>query len=364
MKERTVILNLMFALGALSIVVPFVSIGPPLKGVVQPVPSDSTATFLNGRIQDITEVRLKRELQQLPNLVRTYNQIQFSLFNQTQSSVIQGERNVLFEENYLENYSGVYEPSTTQLQTTVQTLKVLNDTLSSLGKGLLFVIAPSKTTFYSEAVPEEYQEASLNTTDIWERALNEGGIPCLDLRPVLEELQDSSGYSIFPHYGIHWTEVALHVALRSVLSEMSSQLNGKSLSYEISRVEEASTYAESELDLWRLLNLWNTKPSIQNKIGRVHGSVQSSEDVKLTFIADSFYWSWFGRGYMSLDRFESSTFLYYNSTAHIAGERSSIPVNSEVFKTQVYESDIVVIMLTEANLRLLPLDIDKYLADD
>ena len=89
--------------------------------------------------------------------IRTRNQIDYTIFNQTHArSVIVGKEGYLFEENYIKAALGLDDFDTKYLEKTASNLEEISD---STGVPIFIVLVPGKASYYTEFIPDDYLNA-------------------------------------------------------------------------------------------------------------------------------------------------------------------------------------------------------------
>ena len=131
-----------------------------LIGKEEPPPKAqwSATGWLDGSFQEQYSKRRDSRLGLRDYLVKTYNQLHYSIFHRVVStvstSVIIGKENWLYEEVYVKKLNTASKDDGSLITKRVQRLRILQDQLEKLGIAFVFVIAPSKAEVYPEYIPE------------------------------------------------------------------------------------------------------------------------------------------------------------------------------------------------------------------
>mgnify|MGYP000624980847 CR=1 FL=1 len=192
----------------------------PLSGAYIPKNycSFSPESWLNESYQNNTNDYLNENFGFRNFLVTLNGQLRFSLFNKGLLKVVVGKENHLFISDYIETYYGK-DFSEAHINDTISKLKFLNDTLRSLGKTLLVVLAPNKARVYPEFIPDYLKQEVTDKTNYSAllKGFKNSGIHYLDFNQDFINKKRSSPYLLFSQLGTHWSRLE---ALRSVDSIM------------------------------------------------------------------------------------------------------------------------------------------------
>jgi len=130
----------------------FVEMEKPTFGTV------SWENWLSGAFQADFDSRLEHSIGFRNSLIRTNNQLQYSLFGLANADgVIAGSRGELFEEDYIRAYMGAFFVGESVWEQKAHKLKAIQDSLQKLGKSMAVVFAPGKGSFYPEKFPTKYR---------------------------------------------------------------------------------------------------------------------------------------------------------------------------------------------------------------
>ncbi|MCD4697884.1 MAG: hypothetical protein K8S16_16790, partial [Bacteroidales bacterium] len=128
----------------------------PLAGFYfdQKAPVVSMNNWFNQSIQKYFNAYTENQLGFRPLYVRLYNQLQFSLFRNTNNKkIIIGYNNYLFEKDYINAYTGVDFVGKEKAHDDMKRLKSVVRFLKSNNTEFIFVIAPSKAYYFEEYIP-------------------------------------------------------------------------------------------------------------------------------------------------------------------------------------------------------------------
>jgi len=231
-------------------------------------------------------------------LVRTWNQLDFSLFrmvpSQAGSRVVIGRNGMLYEHVYVEHYNRPGQAGDEMLQRIAQRTRRLQDELQERGIAMLVVIAPSKVEVYPENVPDGLLRPGRNERKTSYEAivplLAENGVNVLDGARLFKEWKAESPYPLFPLTGVHWNYVGAARVIQLIMQELERQTGKKLPRIEIERVEVTDQIRGTDNDLGELLNTWTCKfeagPQYHPAVRRVADDSTFVPDI--LFIGDSF----------------------------------------------------------------------------
>src|SRR6187402_157736 len=139
--------------------IPFIK-EDPLYGYKEKAIKDTLtiAKWWDGIYQSNQEKFLEDTFPCRKSIIRLTNQIDYSLFNKARASaVVVGEKNYLFQQEYIDNYYGQDFIGEDSIRQSLIKLKKIQDTLRKINKDIVFVIAPSKAYFHPEYIPSQYR---------------------------------------------------------------------------------------------------------------------------------------------------------------------------------------------------------------
>ncbi len=350
-----VVFMLMLILPLFHTLVPFGKIAP-LKGAVQTTekPEWSFEKGYEGSYQTQFESWFNDELSLKPWLIRLRNQLLYSLFNKASArGVIRGKENYLYEIAYIDAYYGRDYRGMDILRTKVAGIKSLQDYLESQGKTILVCLAPGKASFYPEFIPDDLRGEPTDSTNYLQfvQLMQAEGVNHLDLNAWFMEQKDQSDCLLYPQYGIHWSYYGMTQAVNQLAVYIETLRGWKLPRIEITAMERSSTLRYADYDIGQGMNLmFNMKaePMCYPEFLFTQGDTLFRP--KTIVVADSYYWSMHNAG-VSTNLFGHGEFWYYNQKVY-HGDHSPHETVSEIdFQSRLTQTDLVVILITEANLK-------------
>lgn len=197
-------------------------------------------------------------------LVRTYNQLDFTLFRmvprQEGSQVVIGKEGMLYEQVYVQRYNRANKTSDEKLRRIARRVRQLQDELQQRGIALLVVIAPSKVEIYPENVPDGMlkpgREQRKTPYDAITPLLQEYGVNHIDGHRLFKAWKKDYPYPLFPLTGVHWNYLGAARIIELIMQDLE-RLTGKKLpQIEIEDVKVDNQIRGTDNDLGELLNVW------------------------------------------------------------------------------------------------------------
>lgn len=327
-----------------------------LKGafVAHTKPELTANSWFDGTFQEHYAAYLNDSLGFHNSLVILRNAFHYYLFHQsTQSDLIVGKHDCLFEKNYLLARNGEDFLGTEKIQKMVKSLKLRQDQWTAEGKTFVVCLAPSKADFCSELIPKRYDYPAKDSTNYlqFKRILTEEGVNVIDFNDWFLRMKPTAKYPLYPKYGIHWSEYGMLMAVDSLIHylELKRKVSLRHLvydGYELSDVPRSSDY-----DIAESMNL----PS-----GCLHPQKlcypnwRWEDDTtkvrpKAIVVADSYYWQIFNLAFQP--KCLEGAFWYYNHS--IYPDSYDTPITTEDIDCQaaIDSSDVILIMITGCNLK-------------
>jgi hypothetical protein len=306
--------------------------------------------WFSGAFQADFDSRLEHSIGFRNSLIRTNNQLQYSLFGLANADgVIAGSRGELFEEDYIRAYMGAFFVGESVWEQKAHKLKAIQDSLQKLGKSMSVVFAPGKGSYYPEKFPAKYRnkERKLSNYNYFRQQLNNKGVHVLDLNAFFLHQKAESRHPLFAQTGTHWSYYGAALAADTTLAYLR-WLHGPHIpEMKIQTLKENRPIRHPDDDIWLAMNLLFDPP--QN--GLVYPTLQfekmeQQKKYKLMTVGDSFYFNWLSDSIMYYG-FDRADFWYYNRFIWDKnGAQTGLTADID-YLPSVMEYDIVLIMITE-----------------
>jgi hypothetical protein len=327
----------------------------PLQGAyvaVDPPSTDSLnwETWMSADFQQTFNDRLETNIGFHDWLVRINNQLAYSMFKETTAKgVIVGQQGELFEEDYIKAYLGEFFIGERIWKEKAEKLKMVQDTLASMGKTLLVVFEPGKGSFCPEKFPEKYTNVIGKTSnyDYFLKQLEQKNVNTLDLIQFFALKKNSSDYLLFPRTGTHWSYYGAALAADTTLAHLQ-QLHGRGVpDMTIDSLSMLPKARHPDDDIWLAMNVLMPVPMQNLAYPRLSFDMGiQNEKCKILVAGDSFYFNWQSDGVM-LNAFENADFWYYNQSVWNRQGVETGKTNQLDFRSEVLSRDIILIMITE-----------------
>lgn len=163
-------------------------------------------------------------------LVRTCNQIAFSVFNQVTfnygAPAFIGKDGQLLQAMYLNAFNRRRSLPEKVYLKKVRKIKRLRKLLAERGITLLITVSPNAIELYPELLPSSYIDPSRlsrkNSYDIMRPAIEAEGIDIIDSYQILLGMRDHFPFRFFGKGSAHWNNVASCIATNNIISKIST----------------------------------------------------------------------------------------------------------------------------------------------
>jgi len=286
-------------------------------------------------------------------LVRTHNQLEYSLFHRVNAhGFMEGKNGYLYQRYYIHEYLGHYFIGQQTLDEKLEKLKFLQDTLRKKKVFLLPVIEPGKASYFPEHIPGRFYKMgeSLSNYTYIKRRMKELGINHIDLNELFIQWKDTSRHPLFPRHGMHWSLYGVGHAIQPLIHGIE-EFTGKPLpGVSISKIEVNDQEWSSDYDIGTLMNLLWRMPSETLAYPSYAYDHSRGEKVKnVLVLADSYYINLIGSG-ISSQFFEHETYWYYYSRVYPYISDSVVMIDTTHLQQTIESKDLILLMSSEINL--------------
>ena len=288
-------------------------------------------------------------------MVRLRNQIGFSLFDKGYAkAVVIGKENYFFEKGYINAYYGTDYIGQDSINHRVGLIKEVQDTLASLGKDLIIVLAPGKGAYFPEYIPDRFhREKGPTNYQGYAEKFKEAGVNHIDFMKWFLERKDTAKYPLYPRTGVHWSDYSM-VRVADSLIHYIEALRGIDLpDYVLKEVRVRDELSISDKDIERGLNLMYKIPNHEMAYIYAVFENEDKEKPRIMVVADSYFWGIYTRSVISRV-FDQGEFWYYNRQVYPKREESSSMVKDLDLREEINNKDIIVILSTDGNLPRFP----------
>ncbi len=325
-----------------------------LKGAFVPhaKPELSDSSWFNGDYQKQYEQYLNDTVGFHQDLVRLRNQIDFSLFDKCHSYDIEvGKQGYLIATTHIDYHLGKNHERPSKIDSTVNMLKQLNDTLTKMNKSLILIFAPSRGAFYKELAPSWYDLTPAHESDYqhYIKSLSGTKINYIDFNAAFLQKKETSKYPLFTKCGIHWSNYGGAIAADSMVKYIE-KLRGVDLpDIKFSKIEQSKKARGADADLNSTLNLiWPVKNNLM-AYPKLRFNRVNKQKLKLLTIGDSFYFVVL-ESEVPVEAFDEHSFWYYNGSISSNGPNAWKSVGDLSLVSEIRKHDVITLIATETNL--------------
>lgn len=328
---------------------------PPLKGDVKyaPKPTLANSSWFDGSFQEQQETFINDNFGFRSLYVRLNNQIRFSLFDKINAKgVVLGKDKYLFEENYINAYTGKDFIGESSIRDITDRIKFISDTLNKINKHLIIIIAAGKASFYPEYIPEKYLPASEATNyNVFKKYLERTEINLIDFNKWFVENKYKSKYPLYPKYGIHWSAYGAALAADSII-RFIEKMRGIDVPNLIYNEVDLKKPFGADYDIANGMNLLFKFKREEMAYPRISTeSAKNKVQPSVLVISDSFYW---GMYYFGISKsFKNDHFWYYNQLVYPQSLKKEMLSTNLDLSAEIQNHDVFIIMATEASLNKL-----------
>ncbi len=296
-----------------------------------------------------------------PLFIRTHNQIYYSIFHTSASeSITLGKEGYIYETSYINSYIGLDYIGDKEHKIRFDKLKKLQDTLQSLNKEFIIILAPSKASFYPEYIPDRFFIKPRKKTNYEEvtKQLSKTNVPYIDFSKWFRAMKETSKYTLMNKNGIHWTRYGEVLAMDSLIKfvSKSTQVNLPKIRYDSLTYSQMPQFTDN--DISQTMNLFYVKKDLKLTYPKVSIDSSKADKRKLRslVVGDSFYWGMYYLG-LSDKVFDRGEFWYYFNNMYPEENSNGklIPryVSLANIKDEVKKFDVIIFLQTEPNLNNL-----------
>ena len=322
----------------------------PLAGVTFTTekPHLTLNDFASGKYQSQTEQYSRENFGFREWAIRLYNQVNYSLFNQTTCHFITpGKDGFLFYAEAFRDYYGIepinqyktYDRAREWARKNVRMMNKLRYVLKDYDVEFLCFMAPNKAEVYPEYLPY-HQPApadAIHTAAYYDSLMTAIDFPHVEMTKWYQNMKDTASFLLFPKRDTHWRYSAVY-GYDSLFSYMNS-LNGFGIpDIHINRLVQLDTvYPENdELTLNLIFPIGNDSPKYRADI-----SVDPGHKPKVLFVGDSFVWDL--ETYMPWKEFlDYVEIWFYNKSAFLGFEKEKHPIGDINRLRSILNADFVV----------------------
>lgn len=288
-------------------------------------------------------------------LVKINNQFDYSLMGKIHANeIVEGKEHYLFEQGYINAMCGKAYPGIEDSRIRLLKLKMIQDTLKSLGKSVLIVHAPSKTWLYPEYIPEHLRcDTNVDTRYKDYLKLEDSlKLNVIDFNQWFVQQKNKYKDLLFTRQGVHWSIYAALLAADSIIKKEEQLLNVKLPHIRIKNLIYSDTPRNTDNDLAMGMNLFF--PVTKEKFCYPEFEFISDSNSKRPnafYMGDSFFWTIL---YHSVPNNINEDWLFWYSWGEMWYRYNGVENHSYDdeydWKDRLTKVDMILLMSSEVNL--------------
>lgn len=295
-------------------------------------------------------------------LIKIRNQIDYTLFDKVNSNnVVKGRDNMLYQQRYIESYLGMNFIGEDKIDSRLDKIKSLQDTLEGMDKKLLVVIAASKAAYFPDNFPAKYDTITKQITnyEYLTQQLQSKEINHLDFNKMFLARRDTIAHPMFSRKGIHWSHSSKQFVWNTIADKLEEDSNWKLARLNSNGIKMSKPKDEGR-DLFDLLNIYGYK---DDATMAYHDYIVDTTNIDRPLgmvIGDSFFWGLRGLGF-SREMMNDGQYWYYNRSVY--PQEHGIIYQKEDFdlRSAALKNDIILLMANPSNLDEFPFGFESEL---
>ncbi len=310
-------------------------------------------TWFDAEYQQNTDQWVNENFGFRPLFVRLNNQLEYSLLKKINArNVYEGKDKYLFRfyqpnQKYTTKFRGKK-----WLDEKVKKFQFVYDTLKSLNKHFVLVIAPGKHYYHANLRPDSNKgyEDQPNNYKLICKAMDEHGIPYIDFNKWFLKQKDTISYPVYSKGGIHWTQLASFHAMDSLVQFMKATSKEDFPEIGLGEAKTREKPWSPDIDIYKALNIFTKWDELDIKYAKLLPDTTFSRKPDVLIVADSYFhapsWSKIPKKYFS----ENYAFWYYNRQAYDCNSHLFANTEDLFLEDELNKREYFVILSTIMNL--------------
>ncbi len=319
--------------------------------------------IFNRDFQEQAEIWINENIGFRNKLIKVRNQIAWTLFAKSYvKETVVGKEGYLFDLSYIYAYTGQDYGGRDSLDFKINRLKAIQDTLTSMGKTMLVMLAPGKGSYSNQYIPDKYlKKIGPTYYEDYKTLLPISGIKYLDFKAWFEQMRDTCTYPLFPKTGIHWSRFGATLAADSMLGMINLLQPVRLPRIKFKNLRWSYPPNPRDEDIGIALNLIKRPNPMPMGERELMFSDTLVKKLSVLIVADSY---WFGISDCEIlnNDFSAIDLLYYNKLFLKNSDRNArhgVNLSSTNRDSLVLSYDIILLLATDANLKAFPWQFDK-----
>lgn len=326
--------------------------GGALFGVQETVlKRKSTFSIIFGN-RNVYESMAKQRVGFCNHGVRLYNELNYRLFHYSSApKLILGKEDCFYENLYLDEYMGKDFIGEDVIRNKVILFKHLQDSLHRQGTELLLILEPGKARFEPEFLPNGCKKGERTNFDRFLFYCKKYNVRMLDLNSYFCSIKKQSEHPLYSKHGIHWTTFGLWTAADTLQKYIEQQCRVQLPVFKHIGDSISDQNKDLDFDLEPPMNLLSQLQHEKLCFPIMQPVEFPSTRMKALIIADSYTWGLWDRGILTHWFAEPEFWYYYNTVYPDIWEPNVIFADKRHISKKVSDKDVVLLMITDANLR-------------
>jgi len=277
-------------------------------------PAFSMETWWNGGFQKSKEWYLKNSFGFRKPLLRFRYQMMYDMYSMSRvHGFLVGKDGYLFQHVYSNADRGLNFIGESKIDSMVRKIKMVQQKMEEEGKHLFVVVAPSKTRYYKEYLPDHCipdPDAKTNYEEYVKR-FKENGIPHMDMSTWFGAMRDTTKFPLYPKTGIHYSTYGAAMVADSMVKYWEKTFAKDISDFYWDEVEWTTWLRDEERDLEWAMNLMYPIPNTKMAYPIIKINEKGKFKPNVLTVGDSYFWRFYHWGGPE-KIYNKSKFLYYN----------------------------------------------------
>lgn len=319
----------------------------PLKGVTlaQSIPRFNILNWRSMEFQLGVTKYINQHFCFRPSLIRLYNQVEFSAFNQVSNkNIVKGKDNYLFERWFIDAYYGKNFVGDKTIERNIRKLVLIDSVLQSRGTELIVVLAPGKPSIYPEKIPDYLVEETTELTNYqsYSKKFRKSNMTVFDVNDWFMKMKPGFNRHLFTKGGTHWSEDGALLVLDSLLRLIEHETGEARNKIQFTGLTKTQIPEGSDNDILKISNLLFENLDTDYYYPDFQYETTHPKRGKLIAISDSFFWIFHVSNLRN--SFQNVDYWYYFNEVHSNSFEYPKKIEDINFAKELLEADVVLLM--------------------
>lgn len=326
--------------------------GDALFGVQETILKRKSTFNILFRNRNEYELMTKQHVGLCNHGIRLYNELNYRLFHYSSApKLVVGKKDCFYEDLYIDEYTGKNFIGEDSIREKVLLFKHLQDSLHREGTELLLILEPGKVRFEPEFLPDGYRKGARTNFDRFLFYCKKYDVRFLDLNSYFCSIKEQSVPLLYSKHGIHWTTSGLWTAADTLQTFIEQQCHVQLPTFKHIGDSISDQNKDLDFDLEPPMNILSQLKHEKLCFPIMQPESFYGEKPKALIIADSYAWGFWDRGIFTHWFAEPELWYYYNAVYPNIWEPNVVYADTRQISEKVADKDIVLLMITDANLQ-------------